>query len=93
MTLSIVLTWVFNRTGGSLPLVMLTHAGVNNASSILWPAIFPHLDLFRDSLHAVLIAATVAVLALTTSTRGRLGYDRSHPLAKPVSTAMMPIRP
>lgn len=78
--LSIVLTWVFNRSGGSLPMVMLTHAGVNNASSVLWPAMFPRLDPFRDSLHAVTIAAAVTALVLIVTTRGRLGAPGPQPL-------------
>jgi CAAX protease family protein len=71
--LSIVLTWLFNRTGESLPLVMLMHANVNTVFSLAWPEIFPQLDLFRDSLHALMISAGVTAVVLIIATRGRLG--------------------
>ena len=35
-----VVTWVFNRTHESLPIVMLLHVGVNNTSSILLSVMF-----------------------------------------------------
>jgi hypothetical protein len=34
-TLRIVITWVFNRTGESLPLSVLVHVSNNNALSLL----------------------------------------------------------
>ncbi len=71
--LSIVLTWVFNSTGGSVPMAMLLHANVNTLFSLLWPQVFPSLDLFRDSLHAMMLSAGAAALLLVIVTRGRLG--------------------
>lgn len=84
--LGIVLTWVFNSTGGSVPMAMLVHANVNTLFSLLWPQIFPSLDLFRDSLHALTLGAGTAAILLIAVTRGRLGLPRSsgvtagHPL-------------
>lgn len=49
--LSIVMTWFFNRTGESLPVVLLLHAGINTAFSQAWPAMFPTLDPF-ETLYA-----------------------------------------
>ncbi|GAA0576162.1 type II CAAX endopeptidase family protein [Paractinoplanes ferrugineus] len=83
--LSIVLTWVFNRTGESLPLVMLLHAGVNTVFSLVWPQIFPQLDLFRDSLHALTISAGLAAAVLMVATRGRLGMPRDGAPVRPAS--------
>jgi uncharacterized protein len=81
--LSVVLTWVFNRTGESLPLVMILHANVNTVYSLVWPQIFPRLDVFRDSLHALTISAGLAAVVLIVATRGRLGMrgDASAPRA------------
>lgn len=73
VVLSISMTWVFNRTGQSLPLVMLLHAAVNAVFSGIWPEMFPGVDPFRDSLHALLIAATITAAVLIGITRGRLG--------------------
>ena len=73
--LSIVMAWLFNRTGHSLPLVMVFHADVNTLYSLVWPAIFPHLDAFGDSLHSLAIAAGVAATATLLATRGRLGHQ------------------
>jgi membrane protease YdiL (CAAX protease family) len=82
--LSIVLTWVFNRTGESLPLVMLLHANVNTVFSLAWPQIFPQLDVFRDSLHVLTISTGLAAVLLIVVTRGRLGMPRSRVETVPV---------
>ena len=71
--LSLVMTWVFNRSGQSVPLVMLLHAGINSTYTLLWPAIFPALDGDQDTLVVQLFATTVATLVLIVATRGRLG--------------------
>ena len=71
--LSLVMTWVFNRTGQSLPLVMMLHAGINTTYSSVWGEIFPTLDVVRDPLHVQLVATTVVALVLLVVTRGRLG--------------------
>lgn len=74
--LSLVMTWVFNRTGQSVPLVMLLHAGINSTCTLLWPAVFPTLDPDRDTLVVQLVATTVATAVLLVATRGRLGAPR-----------------
>lgn len=77
--LSLVMTWVFNRTGQSLPIVMILHAGINSTYSSVWSQIFPTLDVIRDPLHVQLIATTVVALVLTVATRGRLGLSTVTP--------------
>ncbi len=77
--LSIVMTWVFNRTGQSLPLVMVLHASINATYSSVWSDIFPTLDVVRDPLHVQLIATTVVALVLLVVTRGRLGLRAPEP--------------
>lgn len=73
VTFSIILTWVFNRTGESLPLAMLLHTSVNNFFSIAWAEMFPALGV-RDAGHAFLLGSSLVALVLLIATRGRLGY-------------------
>ncbi|MGX1368646.1 membrane protease YdiL (CAAX protease family) [Streptomyces canus] len=75
LAFSCVMTWVFNRSGESMPLVMLLHTGVNNYLSIAWSDMFPSLKE-SDAALAVLLAATAAALVLLIATRGRLGLPR-----------------
>jgi uncharacterized protein len=70
---SIVMTWVFNRTGQSLPLVMLLHVSVNNFFSVAAADIFPTLAP-QAAPHILLVATTAGALILVIATRGRLGY-------------------
>lgn len=60
---NVVMTWVFNRTGQSLPMAMLLHVSVNNFAGA-WSEIFPTWDspMFQ---HVLLAAATAgAAVAL-----------------------------
>jgi membrane protease YdiL (CAAX protease family) len=70
---SVVISWVFNRTGESLPIAMLMHVSVNNFASILWTDMFPSLDAERAML-ATTAVTTVAAALVLLATRGRLGY-------------------
>lgn len=69
---SFVMTWVFNRTGESVPLAVLVHCGVNNYFSVAWSGMFPSLPDGHTS-HAFLLGSTVAATVLLIATRGRLG--------------------
>ncbi|GAA1437816.1 type II CAAX endopeptidase family protein [Microlunatus lacustris] len=73
ISFNFVVSWMFNRTGQSLPLVMLLHVSVNNFSSVVWSDLFPSLssDL---TLVAQAAAAVVAAVVVLVGTRGRLGY-------------------
>ncbi|MEW2401676.1 type II CAAX endopeptidase family protein [Streptomyces sp. NPDC046862] len=73
---SFVMTWVFNRSGGSMPLVMLLHCGVNNYFSIAAADMFPWLSREATS-NAFLLSATTGALILLVATRGRLGCSAS----------------
>lgn len=72
--LSVVMTWVFNRTGESLPLAMLLHTSVNNYFTIAASAVFPLVD--NHTSHYILLnASTTVAVFLIISTRGSLGYQ------------------
>ncbi|MFF7641867.1 type II CAAX prenyl endopeptidase Rce1 family protein [Streptomyces canus] len=75
ITFSCVMTWVFNRSGESMPLVMLLHTGVNNFFSLAASDMFPSLS-DSDLTHALVLSTTAAALILLAATRGRLGLPR-----------------
>ncbi|MFE7441049.1 CPBP family intramembrane glutamic endopeptidase [Streptomyces chartreusis] len=72
---SAVMTWVFNKSGESMPLVMLLHCGVNNYFSMAWSDLFPSLSR-TDVAHAFLLASLAGALVLVVATRGRLGLPK-----------------
>ncbi|WP_169949740.1 CPBP family intramembrane glutamic endopeptidase [Microbispora sp. H11081] len=71
---SVVVTWLFNRTGQSLPLVMLLHVSANNFMSMVYSEMFPSISTAEQASRVVLLAATTAAIVLLIATRGRLGY-------------------
>ncbi|MGW4460753.1 CPBP family intramembrane glutamic endopeptidase [Micromonospora sp. NPDC004704] len=72
--LSVVLTWAFNRTGESLPPVMLLHVSVNTFISVAWASMFPTIATAQNSTHVLLLTSAAGALVLLIATRGRLGY-------------------
>ncbi len=69
--------WLFNRSGQSLPIVMLFHVSVNTTVSVFWAEMFPTA---ADPVRVLLIGAALAAAAAVILTRGRLGLPRSTPL-------------
>ncbi|WP_108846998.1 type II CAAX endopeptidase family protein [Dietzia lutea] len=70
---NLVMTWIFNRTGQSLPLAILAHVSVNTFASLMWDEMFPGID--GDGwMYALAVGALVAGAAVAVLTRGRLGY-------------------
>jgi membrane protease YdiL (CAAX protease family) len=66
----IVLTWLYNRSGNSLPVVGLFHAGLGIASgSAFLPAIAPGVNSLVAYAGFAVLAAVILV-----ATRGSLGY-------------------
>ena len=70
----IVLTWLYNRSGWSVPVVGIYHAGLGLATgSSFLPAVAPGHDSVWAYAGFAVVAAIVAAV-----TRGRLGYDHSQ---------------
>ena len=78
---TVLFTWIFNRTGGGLLFVMLAHASMNTAFN-LFPAFFPGLSALSWVSSASVISFALVVLAtalvVAELTKGRLG-ERSNP--------------
>ena len=69
----LILTWVFNSTGRSLPLVALLHASFDTtASGAILTGFYPDVD--GRLLYFGLAIVAIGVLVIT---RGRLGYRES----------------
>jgi membrane protease YdiL (CAAX protease family) len=66
----LLVTWVFNSTNGSLPVVALLHASIDTtASAAVLTAFFPSVD--GRLLYVAMAIVVVVVIAVTG---GRLGY-------------------
>lgn len=89
ITFNVVMTWVFNRTGQSLPMAMLLHVSVNNFSGV-WAEMFPFWG--TATFQHVLLAAAAAAAAVTLlGTRGRLGH-RPERTGAPLEHSLEPAR-
>jgi uncharacterized protein len=86
ISVRLVLTWIYNTSGKSLPIVGLYHAGLGVATgSAFLPAIAPNVD-------PVIVFGGFAVLAAVALivTRGRLGFsleNASVPAASGIAAA------
>ncbi|GAB3456817.1 type II CAAX endopeptidase family protein [Streptomonospora sediminis] len=76
IVVSIVMTWVFNRTGGSLPIAILTHVSCNTMMSIVILDMFPAFPESPVMGHLMLLLGFgVWAAVLLIKTKGKLGYD------------------
>jgi uncharacterized protein len=73
IALAYVIQWVFNSTGGSVLMAILTHASWNTFYSASLIGIFPAPAVMGSYLN-LLIGGWVLALVLIAVTRGRLGY-------------------
>lgn len=73
MAISVVMTWVFNKTNQSLPLQMILHASINTYATLIWSSLFPTMDHSLVTRGILIAAGSAAVIALIV-TRGRLGW-------------------
>lgn len=79
--LTILLTWLFNHTGGSVVFAILAHASINTPQLALVP-LFPAVTTTTLNI-AALIGFGIPALLLLIGTRGRLGYTKVHRLNTP----------
>jgi len=73
---SIIFTWIFNHTGGSIFIANLTHAAIDTPQ-LVWIPLFLAVDEARLNL-ALLIGFGIPALLIVILTRGRLGYQPSQ---------------
>jgi uncharacterized protein len=77
----LIVTWVYNSTGGSLPIVALLHSSFDVvASSAILIGFYPGID--GRLMYFGLAIVAIGVLAMT---RGRLGYREPTPALIPVA--------
>jgi membrane protease YdiL (CAAX protease family) len=77
VSMSVLLTWAFNHTKGSILIAILIHASLNFSQGLtgdLFPAA-------KNNEVAPVIALVIVALVLVVATRGRLGYDGERSLA------------
>jgi uncharacterized protein len=78
----LILTWVFNSTGGSLPLVALLHASFDTVgSTAILTGSYPGVD--GRLMYFGLAIVAIGVLVMT---RGRLGYREPSAVTIPAAT-------
>jgi uncharacterized protein len=83
----LLITWVFNSTQGSLPVVALMHASIDTtASGAVLTTFFPGIDG-----RLLYLAIAVVAVVLIVVTRGRLGY-RVDTAAVGPSLVAQPVR-
>jgi membrane protease YdiL (CAAX protease family) len=73
VSLAIIMTWIYNHTGGSIFTAILAHTSVNIVEVLLIPR---YLSLDEISLHrALLTGFGVIALLVLILTHGQLGYQ------------------
>ena len=74
ISLAVILTWIYNHTGGSLFMAMLAHASIDAPEAAGWTTLFASINMI--GLHwAALISFGVPALLIIILTRGKLGYE------------------
>lgn len=74
VSLSVIMTWLYNHTQGSLFIAILAHASVDAPEVAGWTTPFPAVSMI--GLHwAILIAFGIPAILVLILTRGRLGYQ------------------
>ncbi|GCF11646.1 CPBP family intramembrane glutamic endopeptidase [Dictyobacter arantiisoli] len=74
--LTIVITWVFNHSRGSLLIAILMHATLDAFGSVAAVSIFSTQWILVNGNIALLIGFGIVALVLVIVTRGRLGYQQ-----------------
>jgi membrane protease YdiL (CAAX protease family) len=77
VSLAIIMTWIYNHTGGSLFIAILAHASVDAPEVAGWTGLFPNVSMI--GLHwGILIAFGIPAILILILTRGRLGYKSNQ---------------
>jgi membrane protease YdiL (CAAX protease family) len=79
VAITVIFTWVFNNTKGSVLMVILAHGSINSAAAAVF-GIFPAPAVTSGVLNFV-IGFGVVALVVVALTRGRLGYRQEEGLA------------
>jgi membrane protease YdiL (CAAX protease family) len=88
IAMSVLFTWVFNHTGGSVFMAILLHASINTFGLVV--ALFTAPSVTNTDL-AICIGVMVPALLILILTRGRLGYrpGQEQPSGPGVSEAQL----
>jgi uncharacterized protein len=78
MAITLVFTWIFNNTKGSVLLAILAHGSVNMAAASVY-GLFP-APTVTGGIANFVIGFGVAALVIVALTRGRLGYRQEESL-------------
>src|SRR5215218_983173 len=78
VAITIIFTWVFNNTKGSVLLAILAHGSINSAAVAVY-GLFP-APAVTGGITNFVIGFGVAALLILALTRGRLGYRREKGL-------------
>jgi membrane protease YdiL (CAAX protease family) len=74
VSLSVIMTWLYNHTQESLFIAILAHACVDAPEVAGWTTLFPTVSMI--GMHwAILIAFGIPAILILILTRGRLGYQ------------------
>jgi membrane protease YdiL (CAAX protease family) len=78
---TVMMTWIFNNTRGSVLMAILAHASVDAFPTAILGALFPATVALSAAgiykgYYGLVIGLTVTAIVLIIVTRGRLSYDR-----------------
>jgi uncharacterized protein len=76
MSLTIIFTWVFNHTGGSVFIAILLHAVFNSFAGAVQPLFSSPITTSTDLPFLTGIGVLAILIAILT--RGQLGYQPSQ---------------
>jgi uncharacterized protein len=76
MAITVIFTWVFNHTQGSLFIVVLLHASINTFGSLMQPRFSASIVTSTD--FAFIIGFCILAILILIFTHGKLGYTLSR---------------
>jgi len=79
LALTVLMSWVYNHTGGSVFIAILLHASINTTGIL--PELFPipNASMMTMANIAMLIGIAIPAVLILLFTRGRMGYwPRQH---------------